>query len=118
MADHEVFISELIKKQISHRGRNFFIGPVRVVTENPLPERTGTDRPLIVDLDGTLLKTDLLWESILVLFKQNPLIIFFLPIWLLKGRAFLKRELSRRVSLDVGILPYHCLLYTSDAADE
>ncbi len=85
--------------------------PVRVITQNVLPERTGNHRPLIVDVDGTLLKTDLLWESILILFKQNPLITFFLPIWLLKGRAFLKRELSRRVSLDVSILPYHNKLF-------
>lgn len=78
-----------------YRGKNPFMQPVRVITEDPLPERAGTDRPLIVDLDGTLLKTDLLWESILALFKKNPLITFLLPIWLLKGRTFLKRQLSR-----------------------
>ena len=49
--------------------------PARVITENSLPEKKGFDRPLVVDMDGTLLKTDLLWESLLILFKQNPLAV-------------------------------------------
>ena len=63
--------------------------------------------PLCVDLDGTLIKTDLLWESLLVLLKQSPLSIFFLPLWLLKGKAHFKHEIARRVTLDASILPYH-----------
>jgi 4-hydroxybenzoate polyprenyltransferase/phosphoserine phosphatase len=86
--------------------------PARVMSGNPYPEKTRNHRPLIVDLDGTLLKTDIFWESILILFKQNPLIVFFLPTWLLKGRAFLKKEVSRRVSLDVSILPYNNKLFS------
>ena len=43
--------------------------------------------PLCVDLDGTLIKTDLVWESLLRLLKQNPLFIFAAPVWLLRGRA-------------------------------
>lgn len=62
--------------------------------------------PLCVDLDGTLIKTDLLWESLLALLKQSPLSIFRLPLWLLKGRAHLKHEIARRVTLDVTTLPY------------
>ena len=42
--------------------------------------------PLCVDLDGTLIKTDLLWESLLALLKQSPFSIFQLPFWLLKGK--------------------------------
>ncbi len=63
--------------------------------------------PLVVDLDGTLVKTDLLVESFFALLKQNLLYIFVFPFWLLKGRAFLKRQISQRVTLDVTILPYH-----------
>ena len=48
--------------------------------------------PLCVDLDGTLIKTDLLWESLLVLLKQNPLLVVLLPLWLIKGKAYLKHE--------------------------
>jgi len=62
--------------------------------------------PLVVDLDGTLLKTDLLLESLLVLLKQKPLCAFLLPIWLLKGKAYLKEQIARRVELDAGLLPY------------
>jgi len=61
---------------------------------------------LVVDLDGTLLKTDLLPESLLLLLKRNPLYIFLLPIWLLKGKANLKAQIARRVELDVSVLPY------------
>ncbi|MEI6391605.1 MAG: UbiA family prenyltransferase [Verrucomicrobiota bacterium] len=63
--------------------------------------------PLCVDLDGTLIKTDLLCESLVCLLKRNPLYTFMLPLWWLKGRAFLKREIGSRVELDVSVLPYH-----------
>ena len=62
--------------------------------------------PLCVDLDGTLIRTDLLWESLMALLKQSPLSIFRLPFWLLKGKAFFKHEIARRVTLDAGTLPY------------
>ena len=61
---------------------------------------------LVVDLDGTVLKTDLLLESLLVLLKQKPLCIFLLPVWLLKGKAYLKQQIARRVELDISVLPY------------
>lgn len=62
--------------------------------------------PLCVDLDGTLIKTDLLWESLLALLKQNPLLTVLLPLWLFKGKAYLKHEIARRVTLDASTLPY------------
>jgi len=62
--------------------------------------------PLVVDLDGTLIKTDLLLESICRLMRQKPLALFALPLWLLKGRANLKREIAQRVELDPALLPY------------
>ncbi len=42
----------------------------------------------------------------MVLLKQNPLLILLLPVWLLKGKAHLKHEIARRVTLDVSTLPY------------
>ena len=63
--------------------------------------------PLVVDLDGTLLKTDLLVESLFALIKQNSLYAFLLPFWLIKGKAFFKRQVSQRVTLDVDVLPYN-----------
>jgi 4-hydroxybenzoate polyprenyltransferase len=64
------------------------------------------DLPLAVDLDGTLIASDLLWESIFLLLKKNPLFLFFLPIWLLSGKAHLKMEIASRVTLDATHLPY------------
>jgi 4-hydroxybenzoate polyprenyltransferase len=62
--------------------------------------------PLCVDLDGTLIRTDLLWESLIVLLSRNPFYAFLLPVWLFKGKAWLKRQLSSRVTLDARSLPY------------
>jgi len=66
--------------------------------------------PLVVDLDGTLVKTDLLLESLFSLLRQAPLCLFALPFWLLKGRAHLKREIASRVRLDIALLPYRTAL--------
>ena len=66
----------------------------------------GLPPPLVVDLDGTLIKTDLLVESVCSLLRQEPLALFALPVWLLKGRAHLKREIAQRVQLDPALLPY------------
>lgn len=59
-----------------------------------------------VDLDGTLLKTDLLYESLLALLSRNPLYLFLLPVWLLRGKAALKHEIASRVVLTAETLPY------------
>ncbi|ASV84248.1 ubiA prenyltransferase family protein [Ochrobactrum quorumnocens] len=62
--------------------------------------------PLAVDLDGTLVATDLLWESAFVLLKKNPLYLFLMPIWLLSGKAHLKQQIARRIVIDASLLPY------------
>ncbi|MGH9666447.1 MAG: UbiA family prenyltransferase [Bryobacteraceae bacterium] len=62
--------------------------------------------PLCVDLDGTLLQSDTLWESVVLLLKRNPLYLFFLPVWSLRGKARLKREVSVRTMLRVDLLPF------------
>jgi len=63
--------------------------------------------PLVVDLDGTLLRTDLLQESALRLIKQRPWLALLVPFWLLKGRAYLKRRIFHLVRIDVSLLPLH-----------
>lgn len=62
--------------------------------------------PLCVDLDGTLIRTDLLVESLLVLIKQKPWLVFLIPVWLLRGKSVLKEEIASRVDLNVQTLPY------------
>lgn len=64
------------------------------------------DVAICVDLDGTLVHTDLLHESVLALLRRNPLLLLLLPAWLLGGKARLKREIARRVQVDVTLLPY------------
>jgi 4-hydroxybenzoate polyprenyltransferase len=61
---------------------------------------------LCVDLDGTLIRGDLLWECILVLLRTSPLTLLLIPFWLLSGKAGLKRELAARVQLNPANLPY------------
>ena len=64
-------------------------------------------RPLCVDLDGTLVKSDTLIDSLLVLVRQKPLDLLKTPGWLLGGKAALKSHLTSAVSLDVDHLPYN-----------
>jgi 4-hydroxybenzoate polyprenyltransferase/phosphoserine phosphatase len=62
--------------------------------------------PLCVDLDGTLIAGDLLWESVIALMRTAPWLLLLLPVWLCRGKAYLKDQLARRVSLDPAALPY------------
>lgn len=62
--------------------------------------------PLVVDLDGTLIWSDLLVESGFAHLRQNPLRLFEMVGWLLKGKAELKLRLAERVELDASTLPY------------
>jgi hypothetical protein len=79
----------------------------------PLPElapnRTGgpTALPLCVDLDGTLIRTDLLLESLLLLVRQSFWNVFLVPFWLLSGKAGLKHRIAQRVRLEPAALPYN-----------
>lgn len=61
---------------------------------------------LAVDLDGTLIRSDLLVESLLLVLRVAPLSLLALPLWLLRGRAQLKQELADRVAPDAASLPY------------
>ncbi len=63
--------------------------------------------PLCVDLDGTLVKTDTLWESYLLLLKQNMFIATIALFQLLRGKAAFKNYLAERTHLDVATLPYN-----------
>jgi 4-hydroxybenzoate polyprenyltransferase len=64
-------------------------------------------RPLCVDLDGTLVKSDTLIDSLLVLLRNRPLLVLALPGRLLRGKAAFKAFLSESITLDVVHLPYN-----------
>ena len=66
--------------------------------------------PIFVDLDGTLIRTDLLVESFICLLKHHPLQMFLLPFWMLQGKANLKHKIAERISLNPAVLPYHAEL--------
>lgn len=73
--------------------------------EHPANETTAV--PLVVDLDGSLLRTDSLLESLLLLVKSNPLFLLMLVVWLLRGKAYFKQRVSFYATLDVSSLPYN-----------
>jgi len=62
--------------------------------------------PLVIDLDGTLIRTDLLQESALKLLLTRPLQALQMPLWLAQGKAVLKRRIAERVVLEADHLPY------------
>ena len=61
--------------------------------------------PLFVDLDGTLIKTDLLIESAFFLLKKQPWLLLVMLYWLAYGKARLKEEIALRSVLDFDVLP-------------
>lgn len=62
--------------------------------------------PLIVDLDGTLLRSDMLLETGLAFLHEQPLQCFRLFGWLAQGKTVLKERLARATDIDVQVLPY------------
>jgi 4-hydroxybenzoate polyprenyltransferase/phosphoserine phosphatase len=62
---------------------------------------------IAVDLDGTLLMTDSLHESVISLIHDRPLSAFALPLLLARGKAVLKAKIGDHVSLDITTLPYN-----------
>lgn len=65
------------------------------------------DRPLCVDLDGTLVKTDTLHDTLSLLIRSNPTALMRIPGWIAGGKANFKAHVTRAVELDVARLPYN-----------
>src|SRR5579863_2805316 len=63
--------------------------------------------PLCVDLDGTLVKSDTLIDSLLVLARTHPLLLLRLPGMVLRGKAAFKAFVTENIALDVAHLPYN-----------
>jgi len=62
--------------------------------------------PLVVDLDGTLIRTDLLVESAFAHLGQNPARLGKLLAALARGKAALKSYIASATSIDASLLPY------------
>lgn len=61
--------------------------------------------PLVVDMDGTLLRTDVLYEGMAAAFAKRPLAALAALPLLLRGRAPFKRRIAEIAPLDVDGLP-------------
>lgn len=78
-----------------------------MLAENrPTSENDRSSPVLCVDLDGTLLATDMLWESVLQLLRQRIYLLFALPIWLFRGKAYLKWKIATHIKIDPASIPY------------
>lgn len=62
---------------------------------------------LAVDLDGSLIKTDLLYESAIRLIFTKPWLVILLPFWLLSGKKYLKQQLDKSIVLETEHLPWN-----------
>jgi 4-hydroxybenzoate polyprenyltransferase len=89
-----------------------------VLEHGQQPQAPGADDvPLVVDLDGTLIHSDLLWESLVLFLKHHLLRTLLLPLWLLQGRAAFKERLAHAVAPDPAALPYDRTLLDLVAAE-
>ena len=57
-----------------------------------------------------MLSSNLFLESITGLLNRNLLWLFLLPLWLLRGKAWMKAKIAAKVDLDVETLPYQAQL--------
>lgn len=62
--------------------------------------------PLCIDLDGTLLRSDLLLETGMAFVRSQPMGLFKPFSWLVKGKVVLKEGLAQATQIDVSTLPY------------
>ncbi len=61
--------------------------------------------PLCVDLDGTLILSDVLWESIVKIWSKPS--VGFRAVWaLMNGKAAMKSVLAEEITIDPSALPY------------
>ena len=80
------------------------VHPAHLAESNPAVEQL---QPLFVDLDGTLVKSDTLIDSLLALLRNRPDRLLGFPRALLNGKAAFKAYVTESVSLDVPHLPYN-----------
>lgn len=66
-----------------------------------------TSRPLCVDMDGTLVKTDTFAQALLLLIRTRPFSLFSIRQWVAPGLAALKKKVAQEIQLDPAALPYN-----------
>lgn len=79
-----------------------------MITQSRNALKSGSkNRTVVVDLDGTLVNTDMLVENLFLFLRLHPLRIFEAIAWLFRGKAYFKRRLADAVVPDVTRLPYN-----------
>jgi 4-hydroxybenzoate polyprenyltransferase/phosphoglycolate phosphatase-like HAD superfamily hydrolase len=63
--------------------------------------------PIVVDLDGTLVDSDLLVEAYFLYLRQHPLSFLSPFYWLRRGKSYLKNRLTDHATPDASTLPYN-----------
>ncbi|MBV9826393.1 MAG: UbiA family prenyltransferase [Alphaproteobacteria bacterium] len=85
--------------------------PIRIPIAAVPAAIAGLERPLVVDLDGSLVHSDTTLEAFLAA-SRSPLALIR-AIWALRdGRAAFKRQLAAAVTLNPAHLPYNAPLLT------
>jgi hypothetical protein len=80
-------------------------GPVAAADIAAFSGVAPTEIPLVVDLDGTLIHSDLLVESFLALAASRPLRAASALLSLRSGKGALKARLVDELRLDIGGIP-------------
>lgn len=70
---------------------------------------TGTPslRPLVADLDGTLCRTDTLWETFFCAWRKQWWLPLLAPFWLMAGRSTLKARMTAIALPAISQLPWN-----------
>src|ERR1700754_2981578 len=84
----------------------------------PIASAPSEPRPLILDLDGTLVRADMLLETALALLRATPWRVLEVGLWMLRGRAYLKRRLAEEANIEPDVLPFNeeLVAYAADIA--
>lgn len=72
-----------------------------IASDAPALPADASDLPLVIDLDGTLLTTDTLYETLLDALRHKPLAAVTGLVKVFNGRAFLKAHLAALSPLNV-----------------
>jgi hydroxymethylpyrimidine pyrophosphatase-like HAD family hydrolase len=64
-------------------------------------------KPICVDLDGTLIRNDVTIRAFRAYLAGSVWSVFSVVFWLIKGRAYLKKQLASSVNLDPSLLDYN-----------
>jgi 4-hydroxybenzoate polyprenyltransferase len=71
-----------------------------------IPADRMVNGPVCVDLDGTLIVGDLMWESFVGLFRRRPWTALSVAVSVVRGRANFKRRVAENVEIDAATLAY------------